>query len=558
MDGWGHDVYTHEKAFTASDWGIRNKWLWNPTSTTQVLLSFTHMHETGEEGLGFNQVPGYAAKGGHGFCPGEGPPPNFTCPAGTPGPGYVGFYNTTDYTNDVAVNDHDLVELKVTQDTPVVRIVNIAGYQRMTGFAKFNQDSSIYADTQTKLYQDGRDWSDEFQLLSPDNTPYSNWLKQWIAGFYYLHDISGYGGPNGGAQLQGLSFGLPVQFVPPSYYIELADGVYTTSYSGYGQATFQVYPDTDVILGARYTTDNRIFTGGLFTSPALGGATIINTQPNDPGANRTWDMQSYRAELTHQWTDDVMTFFSFDRGEKSGQFDTFGTAAAGPVITPPVDPEVLLSYQLGIKSQWLNDTLQVNATAFHYDVKNLQFAIIIPGGTQLINAAAATENGGEIEGTWIPATNLTLTSALSVLYGHYTSFDNAPDYFIPGCTPTGPILCKTNASGSDMIRAPHYTWNMGADYVIPSSIGDFDVNVNYTYTDTFQWFPDGSLSQPATNIFNASLTWTNPTGMFDVRLWGANLGGDEYYSFGSESYGLGQQFSPAPPRTYGITLGAHI
>ncbi len=558
QDGWGRDIYTGQPSFTSEDWGIRNKWLWTPTSTTTVLLSASFMYTRGEVGLGFNQVPSWAATGGHGFCPGEGPPPAFACPAGEPGAPYAGFYNTTDIRNDVAVNKHELVELKVTQNFDVATVVDIAGFQRMDGYANFNQDASIYGDVVTDLFQTGRDFSNEFQVLSPDNAPYSDWLKQWIFGFYYLHDISGYGGPSGGARLQGLSFGLPVQFVPPSFYLDLNDGVYTTSYAGYGQATVQIFPATDIVFGARYTSDNRIFTGGLFTSPALGGATIINTQPDDPGANRTWDMVSYRAQLTHQWTDDVLTFLSFDRGEKSGQFDTFGTAATGPVITPPVNPEVLLSYQAGIKSQWLDNRLQLNATAFHYDVKNLQFAIIVPGGTELINAAAATENGGEIEGTWIPITNVTLSSGLSILYGHYSSFDNAPDYFVPGCTPTGPILCKINASGADMVRAPHYTWNFGIDYETPTTVGDFDWNVNYTYTDTFQWFPDGSLQQPATNLVNASVTWTMPNGKIDVRLWAANITGDEYYSFGSESYGLGKQFSPEAPRTYGITLGAHL
>jgi len=36
------------------------------------------------------------------------------------------------------------------------------------------------------------------------------------------------------------------------------------------------------------------------------------------------------------------------------------------------------------------------------------------------------------------------------------------------------------------------------------------------------------------------------------------LSGAQYYSFGSESIGYGQQFSPEAPRTYGITLGMHF
>jgi iron complex outermembrane receptor protein len=157
---------------------------------------------------------------------------------------------------------------------------------------------------------------------------------------------------------------------------------------------------------------------------------------------------------------------------------------------------------------------------------------------------------------------------LSVLYGHYDSFENAPDYVppnayysgsqipTPACTPNGQYTC--NASGLDLIRAPHYSGNLAADYVIPSSVGDFDLNANWSYTDSFFWFPDQSMRQPVVNLFNASVKWTNPSRRYDLRLWGANLSGAQYYSYGSESIAYGQQFSPEPPRTFGFTAGMHF
>jgi len=96
--GWGHNVTTGEEAFTAENWGIRNKWLWTPTSSTRVLLSGGYTYTRGEIGLGLNQIPGFVAAGGHGYCPGEGgndgnpqsSPVLFACP-GPPGAGFVGW-----------------------------------------------------------------------------------------------------------------------------------------------------------------------------------------------------------------------------------------------------------------------------------------------------------------------------------------------------------------------------------------------------------------------------------------------------------------------------------
>jgi iron complex outermembrane receptor protein len=578
--GWGHDVFTNEVAFTAEDWGVRNKWLWTPTSATRVLLSGAFISTRSEVGMGFNQIPGFVAPGGHGYCPGEGgvdgnpqtSPVAFACP-GPPGATYVGWYNNTDYKNDVALNKHTIVELRIDQDFSFAKGVSITGWQNMTGYAQFNQDSSQYADVQTLLNQKSRTFTQELQLISPDNASYASRFT-WIAGLFYMDDNSGYG-PN--AQLAGISFGFPQQFVPPNYYIALNDNVRTTSYAAYAQGTALIFADTHLTLGARYTHDERLFTGGLTFSeavPGVGGLPLCVVAPvacpttsATPGAEHSWPLESYRVALDHQFTDDVMAYLSYNRGEKSGQYDTFGTAAGGPANNPPVNPETLTSVEAGVKSEWLDHHLQVNVSAFHYNVSNLQMAVIVAGGTKLINAASAQVNGGEFAIRAIPMTHLTLTSGISILYGHYSSFENAPDYFPPNayflgsnisanCPYKGNYTC--NASGLDMIRAPHFSANLAADYVIPSSVGNFNLNANWSYTDTFFWFPDQSMRQPVVNLFNASVKWTNPTGRYDVRLWGSNLTNAQYYSFGSETIGFGQQFSPEAPRTYGITLGVHF
>jgi hypothetical protein len=72
QSGWGHDVVTGQEAFTAEDWGIRNKWLWTPASSTGILVAGDFAYTRGEVGLGFNQIPQFVAAGGHGYCPGEG------------------------------------------------------------------------------------------------------------------------------------------------------------------------------------------------------------------------------------------------------------------------------------------------------------------------------------------------------------------------------------------------------------------------------------------------------------------------------------------------------
>ena len=63
---------TGQTAFTAEDWGVRNKWLWTPSSSTRILLAGNFASTRSEVGLGFNQISQFIAAGGHGYCPGEG------------------------------------------------------------------------------------------------------------------------------------------------------------------------------------------------------------------------------------------------------------------------------------------------------------------------------------------------------------------------------------------------------------------------------------------------------------------------------------------------------
>jgi iron complex outermembrane receptor protein len=474
----------------------------------------------------------------------------------------------------VGVNKHTTLELKIEQDFGFAKGVSITGWQYVTGHAQFNQDSSPYGDVVTDLVQRDRNLSQELQLISSDDAPYASRFN-WIVGGFFMDDNAGYG-PN--AKLAGIAEGFPTAFVPSSFFLNLTDNVRTTSFAGYAQGTALIAADTHLTLGARYTEDKRLFTGGVYFSsaiPQIGGLPVCAAAPiacpttsSTPGAERSWPMGTYRVALDHEFTEGVMGYLSWNRGVKSGQFDTFGTAAGGPVNNPPVNPEVLKSVEAGLKSEWFDRHLQVNLSAFHYDVKNLQFAVIVAGGTKLINAAAAKVNGGELSVKVIPVSHLTLSAGLSVIYGHYDSFENAPDYFppnayylgsqipTPACRLNGQYTC--NASGLDLVRAPHYSGNLAADYVIPSSVGDFDLNANWSYTDSFFWFPDQSMRQPVVNLFNASVKWTNPSRRYDLRLWGANLSGAQYYSDGSESIAFGQQFTPEPPRTFGFTAGMHF
>jgi iron complex outermembrane receptor protein len=124
-------------------------------------------------------------------------------------------------------------------------------------------------------------------------------------------------------------------------------------------------------------------------------------------------------------------------------------------------------------------------------------------------------------------------------------------------------------SGLQMSRAPNFTANVGADYLVPNGEGGLRLAVNVKYTDSYvvtnpsvwgplvpaqfqrqQRFREGKYA-----LVNASITWTDPSGHYYVRAWGNNLTDHRYrlHYTGNNSWG---SYSPlAEPLTFGGTLG---
>ena len=107
------------------------------------------------------------------------------------------------------------------------------------------------------------------------------------------------------------------------------------------------------------------------------------------------------------------------------------------------------------------------------------------------------------------------------------------------------------------MHTPSFSMNLSADYAKPTQIGPFDIAAIFYHNDGFYWDPANQIRQPTYSLYNASIGWMNPQERFGVRLWGKNLGGAKYYSY-AITQTLGEDFSPAPPRTYGVTISAHL
>ena len=139
--------------------------------------------------------------------------------------------------------------------------------------------------------------------------------------------------------------------------------------------------------------------------------------------------------LTWSPTPGFRAYGSVTKGYTAGGFNT--DAATLSALTTPFDPEIVTSYELGVKTQWLDDRLRLNAAVFRMDYEDKQelFFNSLTRILTITNASQATAEGAELELAYRPAPWL----GLSATYGYLDTVYDA--FVIPGgATYTGNSL----------------------------------------------------------------------------------------------------------------------
>ncbi len=143
----------------------------------------------------------------------------------------------------------------------------------------------------------------------------------------------------------------------------------------------------------------------------------------DIDASKEYDDLSPSASLQFDLTETATTYLSYASAYKSGGFNTrdpqisgaSGAASDGQNygfgFIEGFRPERVQSLELGLKSEWLDRALRINAAAFFSRFTDMQTNFLIAGtiaDTKARNAGKARMNGLELEGAFIPTRGLIL------------------------------------------------------------------------------------------------------------------------------------------------------
>ena len=305
---------------------------------------------------------------------------------------------------------------------------------------------------------------------------------------------------------------------PPIFTIE-SRRLLSQSYAAYVQGTYQIGSGLSATLGARYTHEKKSLKGKEYLADA-------NLQPTgtliDSGDVRdSWNALTYRAGLEYRASSRLMTYGSIARGFKSGGFNVRGETGLPNMGFAPFDPETALTYEVGVRSEWLDRKLRFNATLFHTSYKDIQLRqdTFVDGifTTLIENAAKARIRGAEVELAAIPLKGLTLTAA----YGHLD-----PRYLDVG-------QVRGLTLDSNFQRAPRNSFSGSINYELAIRAGIVELHGDYSYRSKEQFqILAASNDQRGYGLLGARLAFRTLDNRWSFALFGTNLADKRYRTAG--------------------------
>ena len=300
-------------------------------------------------------------------------------------------------------------------------------------------------------------------------------------------------------------------------------------------------------FGGRYTKDKKTSAVVDPSMPEL----EVHGGPDDP-FNESWDEFTPKLSILYQMNDDLMFYGLYSKGFRAGGFN--GRPGTGQYLAAaiPYDPETVDNFELGMKSEWLDRRLRVNASIFHMDYKDKQEEQSVYTGvgtgqqTIVVNAGQATIRGLEVDFNWLFTEVFSLQGNLGLLDAEFDELvDPATD---------------TDLSYLQLRRAPEVTASLIPVLTFDVGSGLLIARAAWHYVDememTFMNSPQTHV--PAHSTVDASLVYS--INEVSVSLWGLNLTDDDSWTQGYDvgagvgSAGFWSYTAVRPPKTYGVNL----
>ncbi|HEU4428095.1 MAG TPA: TonB-dependent receptor, partial [Myxococcota bacterium] len=328
------------------------------------------------------------------------------------------------------------------------------------------------------------------------------------------------------------------------------------SFALYGEAEYDITEAFTITAGLRYTWDTLEYSDGRTLVMSSDRSTIMAStvpysfpyDPSLPAVEQSEKTRRVTGRLIgrYAFTDSVSAYVSYSRGYRAGAYNALAYQGTSQVYL--ADPEQVDAYEVGAKSRFLDDRVQLNGAFFYYDYKNQQIQEVIQVTSYLRNVDGRLY-GVEAE----MLAQLTDWWRIDSSFGYLDTRYDDNQILNP--------VTNVDIGGNQFQNAPDYTFTIGNDLTLltrdaGSLIARFDANYmgNWEYDPYQGRIPASPQLDDGSDpywLLNTRVAWDSEH--YTISGWVKNLT-DEYYNV----YGLNinpfllDYFQRGAPRTYGI------
>ncbi|MFN2099650.1 TonB-dependent receptor [Altererythrobacter sp. MF3-039] len=225
----------------------------------------------------------------------------------------------------------------------------------------------------------------------------------------------------------------------------------------------------------------------------------------------------YKGTLNWTPNDDLLFYATYSEGFRPGLLNRPGgvSNASGTFTVPfAIGSDEVTNYEIGWKTNLMDNQLRINGNAFYVDIQNLQTTIFDPNIANLFfsdNAADAKILGVEADITLAPYSipGLTLSAAFSILDSEITEV----------LTPTNDVVL-----GSSLAFAPSFQGNLLARYEWDLSdrlVAHVQPQLTYSASQETDIIEINRITLPDWTTVNLAMGVSNDSWSFEV--YGDNL-----------------------------------
>ncbi len=425
--------------------------------------------------------------------------------------------------NAQGFEERDLFGISLTIDYAMgdYDVTTISSY-RWSEALNFQEEDYTSLDVMdSDFYDKDNQISQEIRIASPTGKRFD-----YVAGLYYFYQKR----DTNHAATGGADFAIP------GYRATTPGSIKGNSYAAFVNGNLHITDALTLTAGGRYTYETKDLVYSI-----IGGAPLFIAL-NNYQDRYTDGAFTPRAGISYKISPDILTYFTYSRGFKSGGWNADFLSTTEQLS---FGPEYADNYEIGFKSTTFDGRLRFNASAFIAKYSDYQVSQFVPTsvGTiiTLTNAGEVTTKGVELEFTAIPVENLEISANLGYVDATFDSFKDGG----------GPGI---HYDDNQLPYAPKVSLNIGVDYMYPiTSSGALVMHADYSYVDKHYSNPNNlpEYLSPSYSLINMRLGYEHEAG-WGIYAWAHNLT-DKLYSYFTDVSFLGVQRSNyGPPRTYGV------